>query len=68
MTQTNSETLVGRTTRSVLFRDNTSGESRRYPTGTTVYVAERRDGCGFNIRIPRTLLTQHVYPSDVEPY
>lgn len=62
------ENLTGRTTRSILFTEKGSAFGQRFPKGTTVYVTERRDGRGFNVRIPGTLLTQHVYDSAVEPF
>ena len=67
------ETLVGRTTREVVFSyiDHSTRVCKatmRMPTGTEVYVHERADGRGFNARIPGTLYTQHLYASDVEPF
>jgi hypothetical protein len=67
------ETLTGRTTRTVTFIDK--GEARRFghvtggvrrPAGTLVYVTAKRDGT-FCIRVPQTLLEQDVYLRDIEP-
>lgn len=64
------ETLIGRTTRPVLFRDSTSKvfvSGVRRPAGTEVYVTcLKRDG--FRIRIPGTLLEQDVEMPAVEPF
>lgn len=60
------ETLVGRTTRSVLFSDGI-GNQQRMPAGTEVYVLPTRERGVWLIRIPGTLLTQKVYFGTVEP-
>ena len=67
-----SEILTGRTTRPIAFgRRDAQGRiyaTIAYPAGTEVYARVRRDGRGLNIRIPGTLLRQHVYGADVEPF
>lgn len=67
---TNAETLTGRTTRRILFSEDgrTSAFGQYFPAGTEVYVTERRNGRGFDIRVPGTLWTQHVYPSAVTSF
>lgn len=65
------DTLTGRTTRPVTFIDNSGGTAHavRRPAGTCVYVtAHPRTRGLFIIRIPRTLLTQDVALSTVEPF
>jgi hypothetical protein len=67
---TNSETLTGRTTRSILFRDKydvTCTATHQVPEGTTVYVTENRRG-ELIACIPGTLLEQFILPIDVEPF
>lgn len=69
------ETLTGRTTRPVLFRD--MGQHIRLghfvtgvrkPAGTLVYVTCPGAGSGvFRIRVPGTLLEQDVPLSAIEP-
>jgi hypothetical protein len=62
------ETLTGKTTRSILFRDFTTETMMvRRPAGTTVYVTEHRRG-KFIARIPHTLFEAHVSLIDVEPF
>jgi hypothetical protein len=64
------ETLTGRTTRSILFRDKydvTCTRTQRMPEGTTVYVTENRRG-ELIARIPGTLLEQFILLIDVEPF
>lgn len=56
------ETLVATITRPVTFSDSRQN-LRTFPIGTEVYVRERRDGKGFDIRVCGTLFRQHVYPS-----
>jgi hypothetical protein len=66
-----SETLTGRTTRTVAFIDksrNVVTSAVRKAAGTTVYVTEHPRTAGlFIIRIPGTLLEQDVNLSAVEP-
>jgi hypothetical protein len=65
---TDNGTLIGRTTRPVLFTDKASpgGRSVRKPAGTIVYVTSPRPGI-FRVRVPASLLEQDVYLSTVEP-
>ena len=67
---TNTETLIGKTTRRILFSEDgrVAAFGEYFPAGTEVYVTERRDGRGFNIRVPGTLWTQHVYSSAVTSF
>ena len=70
---TTNETLIGRTTREIVFSRppefrETSRVTRRMPAGTEVYARPRAKGDGLNIRIPGTLFTPHVPGSAVEPF
>jgi hypothetical protein len=62
-----SETLLGRTTRTVTFTDqgNTIRMVRK-PASTFVWAKDQGDGT-LRIRVPQTLLTQTVPLSAVEP-
>lgn len=60
------ETLVGRTTRPVLFSLSGGDDRRRMPTGTTVYVLPTRERGIWLIRIPGTLYVQKVTFATVE--